>query len=291
MNKANVYFIMDGAQLASNIAQTARALGNFGFTRLRLVNPLNLPSAERMARGGAEVVRSAEIFTSFDEAMADLVWVVGTTGKDGIGKAELVRPEDGMCELAGLSDQGKVGVVFGCEHHGLTHGQLRKLDRLAHIPTQPDCASVNLAQSVAVFAWELEKANIGLPHVTDYGLPTHQKRLQLFVKMQRLLMSVGILPQGRKHILAEGLKNFFNRQPLNNKDLGFLLRAFNLFQKHLDGESPKQVAVSGRVAVPALAPVPARVPAASLAPLPHRRGDADGAPVPPEGGTAGFLKD
>ena len=234
MKKSNIVFILDGSQLASNVAQAGRAMGNFGFARLRLVNPLNLPSAERMARGGAEVVRNAEIFTDLQDALADLQWVVGTTGKGGIGNEELVRPETAMEELSRLSDQGKVGLVFGCEHHGLTNAQLRTMDRLAHVPTQPDCASINLAQSVTLFAWELEKINVGDPHPLALGLPSHEKKQQLFIKLDRLMGTVGVLDSGRKRTLSDGIRMFFNRQNLNNKDLSFLLRTFNLFQKHLE---------------------------------------------------------
>jgi tRNA/rRNA methyltransferase len=233
--KDNVYFILDASQLANNVAQAGRAMGNFGFSRLRLVNPMNLPSAERMARGGAEVVRSAEVFTDLQEALADLNWVVGTTGKDGIGQEELVRPEDAMAELAGLAQAGqKVGIVFGCEHHGLTNSQLRTLDRLAHVPTQPDCASINLAQSVTLFAWELEKTNIGAPHPPGFlDPPTHQKKQQLFVKLDRAFKDMDGLPDGRKAVLSDGIRMYFNRAPMTDKDLGFWLRSMNLLQKQL----------------------------------------------------------
>jgi tRNA/rRNA methyltransferase len=241
VNKANIYFILDGSQLASNVAQAGRAMGNFGFHNLRLVNPLNLPSAERMARGGAEVVRTAGIYTDLQEALADLQWVIGTTGKDGIGNEELVRPETAMAELATLSLQGKVGIVFGCEHHGLTNAQLRSMDRLAHVPTQPDCASINLAQSVTLFAWELEKAHVGSPQPLALGLPSHEKKQQLFIKLDRLMSTVGVLDSGRKRTLSDGIRMFFNRQNLNGKDLGFLLRTFNLFQKHLDDVNAEAV--------------------------------------------------
>jgi tRNA/rRNA methyltransferase len=238
LNKDNIYFVLDGAQLASNVAQAARALGNFGFKNLRLVNPLNLPSAERMARGGSGVVHTAELFTDLESALADLKWVVGTTGKDGIGTEELERPETAMAELAALSGQGKVGLVFGCERHGLTNLQLKTLDRLAHVPTQPECASINLAQTVALFAWELEKVHIGPAEPLDLGIPTHQKKTQLFVKVNRIFTSLGGLPKGRKSVLGDGIRQYFNRKPMTNKDLGFWLRSLNLLQKTLDGTAP-----------------------------------------------------
>ena len=85
------------------------------------------------------MVKNAEVFGDLDEAVADLTWVMGTTGKEDIGNEELLRPELAVAELGSVSEQGKVGIVFGCENHGLTNAQLKTLDRLAHIPTRPDC--------------------------------------------------------------------------------------------------------------------------------------------------------
>ncbi len=238
MNRDNIVFILDGSQLASNVAQAARALGNFGFGNLRLVNPLNLPGAERMARGGAEVVRGARVVAGLEEATADLTWVVGTTGKDGIGQEELERPEVAMAELAAQSAVGRVGLVFGCERHGLTNAQLRTFDRLTHVPTRPECASINLAQSVSIFAWELERLSLGPALPAVRGLPTHQKKAQLFAKLNRIFALLGGLPEGRKAVLADGLRQYFNRQPMTDKDLGFWLRSLNLLTKTLDGSAP-----------------------------------------------------
>jgi len=235
VKKENIVFVLDQSQMANNVAQAARAMANFGFRELRLVAPLNLPSAERMARGGAEVVRQARSFETLDEAIADLTWVLGTSGKEGIGHEENVRPEIACAELAQVSDSGKVGIVFGCENHGLTKAELRTLDRLAHIPTYPECKSVNLAQSVTLFAWELAKVGYGPAQPLDLGLPTHQKKQQLFIKIDDVFASIGLIPDGRKETLKDGVRQFFNRQPLNNKDLSYLLRVLNLFQKHLDG--------------------------------------------------------
>jgi TrmH family RNA methyltransferase len=238
MIKENVIFILDGSQMAANVAAAARAMANFGFTRLRLVNPLNLPSAERMARGGAPVVRSAELYTSLEDALKDLTWVAATTGRGAVEEEDLQRPEETTAELAGLSQAGKVGLLFGCEHHGLTNEQIKLCDRITHVPTDAECPSINLAQSVALFAWEMEKVRLGPVKPIEHGMPTHQKRRQLYQKLDEMLTVVKILPEGRKKVLGAGVRRFFARQPLNNKDLSFLLRAFNLFNKHLRRGEP-----------------------------------------------------
>lgn len=231
MKKENIVFVLDRSQMANNVAQAARAMANFGFKQLRLVAPLNMPSAERMARGGIGVVQNAQVFETLEKALHDLSWVVGTSGKDGIGNEEMVRPEEALAELVGISMTERVGLVFGCENHGLTNPQLKTMDRLIHIPTDDECTSVNLAQSVAILSWELEKARLGAPKPLEFGLPTHQKRQMLFKKVDTLLLAAKVLPEGRKQVLVDGIRQFFNRQPLNNKDISLLLRALNLLQK------------------------------------------------------------
>jgi tRNA C32,U32 (ribose-2'-O)-methylase TrmJ len=101
-----------------------------------------------------------------------------------------------------------------------------------------DCASINLAQSVALFAWELEKVHVGPPEDLHGRLPTHQKKFQLFVKVNRIFNLLGGLPEGRKSVLADGIRQYFNRKPMTDKDLGFWLRSLNLLQKTLDGTAP-----------------------------------------------------
>ena len=75
-----------------NIGAAARAMSNFGFTRLRVVNPYEVAFREaRSAVGASEVLASAEEFTSIADAVADCGLVVGTTA---LGHREIQHPPE-----------------------------------------------------------------------------------------------------------------------------------------------------------------------------------------------------
>jgi tRNA/rRNA methyltransferase len=140
-----------------NIGATARAMSNFGFTHLRVVNPYEVAYREaRSAMGGASVLQEAEEFKTLAEAVSDCHLVVGTTGAR---KRELDQPLERLeqsakkirTQLAG----GRVALIFGSEKFGLSKEDLTYCHSLLRIPTLEGHASMNLGQSVAVCLYEL----------------------------------------------------------------------------------------------------------------------------------------
>ncbi len=132
-------------------------MSNFGFTRLRLVNPYDVAWREaRSAVGAAAVLEGAQVFTSLAEAVADCALVVGTTS---IGHRELNHPlrrlEYGGRLLRGHLDSGQAALLFGCEKFGLSNEDLAHCHWLIRIPTRDEHASMNLGQAVAVCLFEL----------------------------------------------------------------------------------------------------------------------------------------
>jgi tRNA/rRNA methyltransferase len=113
-----------------------------------------------MAHGSHEVLKSASIFDSFEEAVSDLDLLVCTTSKgrtskhDYLSVKELTRLlEDKACSLE------KVGILFGTEESGLPNNLILKSDLAITIPMHAAYPSLNLAQSVMVTAYELSPLN------------------------------------------------------------------------------------------------------------------------------------
>jgi TrmH family RNA methyltransferase len=145
-----------------NIGASARAMCNFGFSRLRIVNPYDLAFREaRSAVGASVVLARAEKFETVADAVADCILVVGTTA---IGHRQLHHPlkvlKDGALSIqqelhAPPADRSRVAILFGSEKFGLSNEDLSHCHWLMHIPTSQEQKSMNLGQAVAVCLYEI----------------------------------------------------------------------------------------------------------------------------------------
>jgi TrmH family RNA methyltransferase len=142
-----------------NIGAAARAMSNFGFARLRVVNPYEPSYREaRSAVGGAQVLANAQQFDSVAEAVADCTLVIGTTAAS---RRELQQPIKRLEEGARLTKRrirsSNVAILFGSEKRGLSNDDLSHCHWLMRIPTRQEHRSMNLGQAVAVCLYELAR--------------------------------------------------------------------------------------------------------------------------------------
>lgn len=141
-----------------NIGAAARAMSNFGFPELRLVQPYDVAWQEaRSAVGAAQVLAGARVFSSVQDAVADCSLVVGTAS---LGHRELMhsirRLEYGGRLLRRHAAAGeKAALLFGSEKYGLGNADLSYCHWLMRIPTRAEHESMNLGQAVAVCLYEL----------------------------------------------------------------------------------------------------------------------------------------
>ncbi len=142
-----------------NIGAAARAMSNFGFLRLRVVNPFDAAFREaRSAVGASAVLADAEEYKSVAEAVADCKLVVGTTA---VGVRDLNHPVKRLENAARVIRKqlatGKVAILFGSEKVGLSNKDFSHCDWLMRIPTREDHRSMNLGQAVAICMYELAR--------------------------------------------------------------------------------------------------------------------------------------
>ena len=134
-------------------------MSNFGFHRLRVVNPFEAAFREaRSAVGAAAVLTAAEEYKTVAEAVADCSLVVGTTA---VGRRDLhhslKRLEIGATVIRGHLASGPCALLFGSEKFGLSNAELSHCHWLLHIPTDDEHLSMNLGQAVAVCLYELAR--------------------------------------------------------------------------------------------------------------------------------------
>jgi TrmH family RNA methyltransferase len=142
-----------------NIGAVARAMSNFGFTDLRLVNPYDLAFREaRSAVRSQYILERTEVFDSIASAVADCSLVVGTTA---VGNRELHLPLYRLEAAGELINShlaaAPAALLFGSEKFGLSNDDMSHCHWLARIPTREQHGSMNLGQSVAICLYELRR--------------------------------------------------------------------------------------------------------------------------------------
>ncbi|HZW16555.1 MAG TPA: RNA methyltransferase [Brevundimonas sp.] len=150
--------ILDKSQLADNIGAVARVMANFGLSELRLVSPRDGWPQERAwatASGADWVLDGVQVFDSVAEAIADLNTVFSTTARPRETRMPVRTPREAARVLyddraSGLS----VGLLFGGERAGLETTDIALTQGIVTIPIDPKHHSLNLAQAVAINAYE-----------------------------------------------------------------------------------------------------------------------------------------
>jgi len=143
-----------------NIGAAARAVANFGFDDLRLVDPYDVAFREAVsAVGGAHVLKSARVFGTVAEAVSDCSLVVGTTAaQKRVPQQPVERLEAGAPQIR--NHVGRVALLFGSEKFGMSNDDMSFCHALTRIPTAPGTPSMNLGQAVAVCLYELIREEV-----------------------------------------------------------------------------------------------------------------------------------
>jgi tRNA/rRNA methyltransferase len=152
-------------QLGENIGAVARVMANFGLGRLRLVKPRDgWPNthAQRSASGADRILDDAALFEELADAIADCTVVLATTARAHDQAKPVLGPDEAASFLAPHVAAGeKVAVLFGRERYGLENHEVALADRIVTFPVNPAFASLNLAQAVALIAYEWFKLASG----------------------------------------------------------------------------------------------------------------------------------
>jgi tRNA/rRNA methyltransferase len=197
---------------------------NMGLQHLKLVSPgewLN-EQCRRMAGKAIELVHSAQIYSSLDEALTGENVVIGTTSaRKRKAKQPIHTPREIADLLRKYGNSHRVALVFGPERSGLTDLQLARCQHLVSIPSNLEHPVLNLSQAVLVLAYEIlssgpTKSNGNLQLASD------EEREQMFSDMQRVLLDIGFLnPRNPSHIMRS-IRRFLGRADLTPRDVQIL---------------------------------------------------------------------
>src|SRR5215831_9781880 len=153
-------------QLGDNIGAAARAMANFGLSRLRLVKPRDgwpNPRAFVAASGADRILDEAKLFDTVEQAIGDCSFVLATTARAHDQAKPVIGPDEAARLMSPRVDAGEtVGILFGRERYGLENLEVGLADRIVTFPVNPAFASLNLARAVLVVAYEwFKRASAG----------------------------------------------------------------------------------------------------------------------------------
>lgn len=215
-------------QLGDNIGAAARAMANFGLSRLRLIKPRDgwpNPRAYVAASGADRILDEATLHDSIEAAIADCAYVLATTARAHDQAKPVISPEEAARVMAPRVAGGDaVGVLFGRERYGLENTEVALTDAIVTLPVNPAFASLNLAQAVLVVGYEWFK------HVTGGALPfampqksepaTKEQLLAFFENVERELDKVEFFRPAEKHeTMMINLRNIFHRMQPTRQDI------------------------------------------------------------------------
>ncbi len=219
-----------------NIGAAARAMFNFGFSKLSLVAPYDVAFREaRSAVGAAEVLRQAQVTSTLAEALGEASLVVGSTATPGRSTHHAQRslPEASHALRTHL-EKRPAALVFGSEKFGLSNEDLGHCDWLLSIPTQERCPSMNLGQAVAVCCYELARNATVIPGLRTPATTSAEQRDRIVQMLAPILDASGFFyPDSRRSQLLK-IRRLVNRLRLAPADARMVQGMLRQIQWKLD---------------------------------------------------------
>ena len=215
-------------QMGENIGAAARAMANFGLSRLRLVKPRQAwpnDKAHIMAAGADRILDGAVLYDDLPSAIADCTFVLATTARSHDQAKPVIGPAGAAAEIVPRVAAGEtVAILFGRERNGLENDEVALADCIVTLPVNPAFASLNLAQAVIIVAYEWFKlqSSGALPFSTPRKSPPagKQQLLAFFAAIERELEKVEFFrPPDKRETMQINLRNIFTRMTPSQQDI------------------------------------------------------------------------
>jgi tRNA/rRNA methyltransferase len=230
MSFNNISFILHQPQLSENIGACARAIKNFNFKKLVIVNPKPLfPNDKILATsvGAKDLIIKAKVHENLESAVRKVDYVIATSARFRNKNIKHIRLND----LKKIDFNKKIAFLFGSEASGLSNKEISYANYTMQIPTNPDFKSLNLSHSVIVIAHIV--ANI---ISLEGGKYSKSKKVSLASKrdvqamtnlcIKKLEEKSFFKPLEKKPIMLENLRSIFYKMELSEKEIRILSSVF-----------------------------------------------------------------
>jgi TrmH family RNA methyltransferase len=226
----SIRIVLVGTTHPGNIGAVARAMKNMGLSDLALVNPRTFPHDDATARasGATDILDTAKVVTSLQDALTDCVYVAGASARSRAISWPSMAPRDCAERMLLESKGGKVAAVFGPEKAGLDNDDLSLCHTLLTIPTNPEFSSLNLAMAVQVLTYELRVASTldaGPGFESEAPPATGAEMENFYTHLEQVFRDIRFLKPDNPRFLMRRMRRLFIRARPDQNEVN-ILRGF-----------------------------------------------------------------
>ncbi|MCS6771728.1 MAG: RNA methyltransferase [Kiritimatiellae bacterium] len=223
----NIRVVLVRTIYGGNLGAVCRAMKNMGLSDLVLVNPnpdMDFYDAQKYALHAQDVLENRRQVASVPEAVADCSIVAATTGLKGLYRSHAKTPREWAPRLLESACTGRVALVFGPEHHGLSNEEMQYATLLITIPSSPAYPSLNLAQAVMICAYELFVASgqFQPPREIHPEAPVVMRERMLSL-WREMLLTIGFCDEIKIDHMMMAFRRIFGRGYLSEADVNILM--------------------------------------------------------------------
>lgn len=235
INRQNVYFILVEPQSPGNIGAAARALKTMGFTNLVLINPCDHLASEArwLAHASEDILESARIYPSLSEVLQNMNFVVATTQRVRGYHFPFYTPAELGEKIIPLSQENNIAVVFGRENTGLTNEELRQCHAISTVPAAVSHPSLNLAQAVMVYAYELFRCSFGEGKKFKWQLASYEEMEGVYDHLHKSLEKVEFVPMDNWENFIMRFRRMFARANPEIRDVKVMHKILQAFDEYI----------------------------------------------------------
>ncbi len=230
MKTNNITFILHKPQLSENIGACARALKNFNFSNLTVVDPKPIyPNDKILATsvGAKNIINKSKVFDELGPAVEKLDYLIATSARFRNKNIKHISIDD----LKKIDFNKKVGFLFGSEASGLSNNEISYANYTLQIPTNPQFKSLNLSHSLIIIAQYV--SNILKSKSFNYKKSKKVKsasRKEILAMANLCIQNLDSInffkPKEKKPIMLENLRNIFYKMELSDKETRILASVF-----------------------------------------------------------------
>ena len=230
MSKNNISFILHQPQLSENIGACARAIKNFSFKKLILINPKPIfPNDKIFATsvGAKNIINQSKVYENIEKALKDIDIVIATSARFRNKNIKHINLDD----LKKIDFKKKVGFLFGSEASGLSNEEVSYANYTLQIPTNPEFKSLNLSHSLIIIAQVVSsiiKMRTKPFQKSKKVKPASKKEIQSMINLcLSNLEDINFFkPKEKKPVMLQNLRNIFYKMELSDKETRILSSVF-----------------------------------------------------------------